>query len=266
MDEAKIKKLAILGYVAARGDSPYAAPDQEGADPKDKIQVANTVLRINDFLQNQAPGPRCTKAIPVIKKAITEMPNIALLHFFLGGCYLDKFDFPHAVPEFRRAVKLDPGFSSAEVNLGRALMRTGDPEGATTAFEHVAKTVPNFVDAHIFLIILYMQANRPQDVIKECQAVLHYIPENYGANLNLGRALLKTGDLGGAIPPLQKAMAGEPENPAPHLALADVYEQLGRQEDAKRERGEAERLGWNPNAPPGAPSDAAPDSNKSEHQ
>jgi hypothetical protein len=40
MDEAKIKKLAILGYMAARADSPYSAPGEEGADPKDKIQIA----------------------------------------------------------------------------------------------------------------------------------------------------------------------------------------------------------------------------------
>jgi Flp pilus assembly protein TadD len=129
------------------------------------------------------------------------------------------------------------------MNLGRALMRTGDFEAAATAFEHVAQMQPNIVDAHIFLTIAYNKANRTQDVIKECQAVLHYMPDNFGANLSLGRALLKTGDAEGAISPLQKAVAGEPDKPAPHLSLADVYEKLGRTEDAQRERAEASRLG-----------------------
>jgi arylsulfatase A-like enzyme/Flp pilus assembly protein TadD len=243
MDEAKIKKLAVLGYMAARADSPYSAPGEEGADPKDKIQIANTVLRINDLLQNSPASTRCDKAVPEIKNALVTSPNISLFHFFLGGCYLDKNDYPNAATELSKAVKLDPGFTHAEMNLGRALMQTGDQDAAMTAFEHVAKTEPNIVDAHVYLIVLYSKANRMQDVIKECQAVLHSMPENFGANLNLGRALLKTGDPQGAIAPLQKAIAGEPDKPAPHLSLADVYDRLGRGEDAKRERAEAERLG-----------------------
>jgi arylsulfatase A-like enzyme/Flp pilus assembly protein TadD len=243
MDEAKIKKLAILGYMAARADSPYSAPGEEGADPKDKIQIANTVLRVNDVLQNSPPESRCDKAVVEIKKALVTSPNISLLHFFLGGCYLDKNDYASAVPELRKAVKLDPGFSHAEINLGRALMYTQDYDSAMTAFEHVAKTEPADIDAHTFLIILYHRANRQQDVIKECQAVLHYLPQNYGANWHLGQALLNTGDPAGAISPLQKAIAGEPDKPGPHMLLANVYQQLGRAEDAQRERAEAERLG-----------------------
>jgi len=246
MDEAKIQKLAILGYMAARGDSPYSAPGEEGVDPKDKIQIANTVLRINSLLQNLPPQSRCGKAIPEIKEALVTSPNISLLHFFLGGCYLEARDDAGAVTELRMAVKLDPGFTHAELNLGRALMRTGDFEAATTAFEHVAKTQPNMVDAHIFLIIAYNKTNRIQDVMKECKAVLQSMPENFGANYNLGRALLQTGDLQGAISPLQKAITGEPDKPGPHLTLAEVYKRLGRIEDSYREQSEAYRLGASP--------------------
>lgn len=263
MDEAKIKKLAVLGYMAARADSPYSAPGEEGADPKDKIQIANTVLRINDILQNFPPITRCDKAVPEIKKALVTSPNISLFHFFLGGCYLDKEDYSSAVPELRKAVKLDPGFSHAEMNLGRALMQTGDHDEAMTAFEHVAKTEPNLVDAHIYLIVLYGKANRPQDVTRECRAVLHFIPENFGANLHLGQSLAKSGDLEGAIPSLQKAASLKPDSPDPHIDLADVYTRLGREEDAKRERAEAERLGAVGVQPSDAAPDAAPGSNDS---
>ncbi len=247
--------------MAARADSPYSAPGEEGADPKDKIQIANTVLRINNLLQNFPPITRCDKAIPELKKALATSPNISLLHFFLGGCYLDKDDYANAVPELRKAVKLDPGFSHAEMNLGRALMQTGDFDSATTAFEHVAKTEPNMVDAHVYLIVLYTRAGRTQDVIKESQTVLHYMPENFGANLNLGRALLRTGDPQSAIAPLQKAIAGEPKKPAPHLALADAYQTLGRADDATKERSEAEHLGAAAPSSSRVSPDAVPDSN-----
>jgi arylsulfatase A-like enzyme/Flp pilus assembly protein TadD len=261
MDDAKMKKLALLGYMGSRLDSPYAANSEQGADPKDKIQFANTILHINDVLQNF----RCDKAVPEIKKALATSPDISLLHFFLGGCYMEKEDYANAVPELRKAVKLDPGFTHAEMNLARSLMSTQDFDAAMTAYEHVAKTEPSIVDAHIYLIVLYTRANRTEDVIKECKAVLHYVPNNFGANLNLGRSLAKLGDSEGAIPPLQKAIAGEPNRPEPHITLADVYERLGRQDDANRERAEAERLGavqtapLRPDAVPVAPPTEAPD-------
>jgi len=266
MDEAKIKKLAVLGYMAARADSPYSAPGEEGADPKDKIQIANTVLRINNTLQNFPPSTRCEKVVPEIKKALVTSPNISLFHFFLGGCYLDQQDYPSAALELRAAVKLDPGFTHAEFNLGRALLRTGDSDGALTAFEHVAQTEPSVVDAHIFLILLYTQANRPQDVIQQCRMVLKYIPENYGANLHLGQALLATDDPYAAVAPLQQAIAGEPDKPDPHIALADAYQQLGRYEEAERERAEAQHLMGSESGGTDAVPKSRPESNKPERK
>ncbi|MGB0043990.1 MAG: sulfatase-like hydrolase/transferase [Terriglobales bacterium] len=254
MDEAKMQKLAVLGYMASRTDSPYAAPGEEGADPKDKIQIANTVIRINNILQDY----RCGKAVPEIRKALLTSPNISLLHYFLGGCYLDKDDYPNAAIELRKAVQLDPGFTHAELNLGRALMETKDYDGSLRAFEHVAKTVPNIIEAHVYLIVLYTKADRPKDVIKECQFVLQSIPENFGANEHLGESLAKLGNLEEAIPPLQKAAKLEPDKPMPHIILSDVYSRLGREENAEKERAEAERLGAVRNGPVGAPPDNNP--------
>ena len=239
MDEAKIKKLAILGYMGSHVDSPYAAPGAQEADPKDTIQFANTILRINDILQNF----RCDKAVPEIRKAIITAPNVSLLHFFMGGCFLEQHDDASAAVELRKAVKLDPGFTRAEVNLGRALMNSGDEKGATTAFEHVVKAEPSLLDAHVFLIVLYIKQDRTEDAIRECRAVLQRLPDNFGANLNLGRSLAKMGDLNGALPPLQKAITLQPKRPFPHVVLSDVYSRLGREEDAKRERAESKRLG-----------------------
>jgi predicted Zn-dependent protease len=242
MDEEKMEKLAVLGYMAARPDSGEAASSKRGADPKDKIQAANAVLRINNMLQNGDPQTRCITSPPEIKKAVARFPDIAMLHFFLGSCYLDNKNFAAAVPELRQVVKLEPGFTKAELNLARALMHTEEFDAATTAFEHVAKSEPGIVLAHIYLIVLYGKSDRYQDQIAQCQEVLKVLPLNFGANLNLGRALLATGNAQGAIAPLQKASEGEPKRPGPHATLAEVYERLGRPEDADRERAEAERL------------------------
>ena len=244
MDEAKARQLQALGYMPTRGDSDFSEA-QKGADPKDKIKIANVMVRVNDILQNE----RCGPGVPALKKALKSYPEISMLHFFLGGCYMEALDFENAVTELKETVRLDPIFTKAELNLGRALMRTNHYDEAETAFEHVAKASPNDINAHTFLIILYSKADRFQDVIKECKAVLHYLPDNYGANVHLGQALLKTGDAEGAIAPLQLAIAGEPDKAGPHGFLADAYQKLGREEDAQRERAEAKRLATNASNP-----------------
>lgn len=239
LDAATIKKLAALGYQAARGEALVAPASEEGADPKDKIAVANELLRVNRLLKDF----RCQKAVPELKKAVAKFPTISTLHFFLGGCYMESKDYAKAVPELRQTVKLDPGFTHAELNLGRAELEIKDYEAAAVAFEHVAKSSPHLMDAHVFLEVVYARLNRVQDEIAQCRFVLNAEPEHYGSNLNLGRFLAQSGDLEAAIPSLQKAASIRPSVPVPHIYLADVYEKLGRNDDAARERAEAERLG-----------------------
>jgi tetratricopeptide (TPR) repeat protein len=239
MDAAKTQKLAALGYIGSRNEASLSPSTEQGADPKDKIRTVNILVRINSLLENH----HCDQAMPELRKAIHASPDISMLHFFLGGCYTEKKDYEKAVPELREAVRLDPAFIHGQTNLGRALMQIQDFSGAAEVFERVAKMQPNLMDAHVFLEVVYARLNRVQDEITECRLVLKVEPEHYGSNLNLGRFLAQSGDLEGAIPSLQKAASIRPSVPVPHIYLADVYEKLGRNDDAARERAEAERLG-----------------------
>lgn len=238
LDSKNAAKLAALGYMAAHGESTLRGSRSTWPDPKDKIHIANTVLLINSIIENY----HCAKAMPVIKKALITDPSIAMLHFFLGGCYLDKEDYVKAIPELRKTVELDPAFTHAQVNFGRALLKNHEYEEAATAFERAEKTEPNLMDVHVFLEVIYAQLNRVPDELHECRIVLEVVPDHFGSNLNLGRFLAKSGDLQGAIAPLEKAASIRPKGPMPHRYLADVYTRMGRADDAQRETAEADRL------------------------
>jgi arylsulfatase A-like enzyme/cytochrome c-type biogenesis protein CcmH/NrfG len=249
--EGQTHELTALGYIARVDNPALAASPEHGADPKDKVGLVNALNQINDMLQ----AHNCRGAIPLLQKAIAEDTNIALFHFFYGGCYLEAEDYERAAPELSRAVQLDPGFTHAEMQLGRAWWRLRKDPEATTAFADVVKAEPSNLDAHIYLIVLYRRAHRVQDEIRECRAVLATIPDNYGANFHLGRALLETGDFKDAIRPLQIAIQDKPDRPEPHMVLSDVYLKLGMQAEAEREHAEAVDLGALPESPqtePGA--------------
>jgi arylsulfatase A-like enzyme/Tfp pilus assembly protein PilF len=251
MSQGETHELTALGYIARIDNPALATSPEHGADPKDKIDLVNALNRTNDLLQQH----ECPEAIPMLQKAIAEDPNMAIFHFFYGGCYLEARDYEKAAPELSEAVKLDPSFTHAEMTLGIAWWNLHKDPEATTAFEDVAKADPQNVESHIYLIVLYKRAKRVQDEIRECRTVLKSIPDNYGANFNLGSALLETGDFQGAVQPLQAAIQGKPDRPEPHMALSDAYLKLGMQADAERERAEGVHLGGTPISPviePGA--------------
>jgi tetratricopeptide (TPR) repeat protein len=126
--------------------------------------------------------------------------------------------------------------------LAKGLIAVDQIEAAVPELELVVAKLPNLADAHLFLEMAYARTNRVPETIKECQKVLEFQPDHFGSYLILGRFLELSGDLEGAVPNLKRAASLDPEAPDPHIILADVYEHMGRTEDAARERAMAGRL------------------------
>ena len=70
--------------------------------------------------------------------------------------------------------------------------------------------------------------------------MLEVSPDDYGANLLLGRVLVLSGKPEAALPRLKKAAVLQPKAPDPHIALSKAYLKLGRDTNAAREQAEAE--------------------------
>jgi len=130
----------------------------------------------------------------------------------------------------------------AQMDLGRSLLRVGEFDDAVKEFESIVARIPNLIDGQVFLEIAYARANRVPETIKQCQKVLEILPEHYGSYLALGRFLAKSGEFTAAVPKLEKAAALRPQAAQPHASLAEVYDLLGRPEDAAKERTEARQL------------------------
>jgi len=236
LDQALQAKLASLGYMTA--SNHVAKPNEIEPDPKDMIGTANTVRRVNATLD----AGHYEEGIPILQKLIAENPEMPMLYFKLGGCYMNLHQYDKAAPMLRKAVELDPKFTMAEMGLGRTLMRLGDMDGATAVFEKVVARMPNMADAHIFLEIAYAQSGHFPESISEGDKVLQYFPKNYGTYIIQGRSLAKEGNFDQAIAKLEKAEALRPDSGEPHAVLAEVYEQMGRTADAEKERAKAEQL------------------------
>jgi arylsulfatase A-like enzyme/Flp pilus assembly protein TadD len=243
VDPEAQEKLAALGYVAtmesnsSKADANINIKDQ-GADPKDKIEIGNMIHRAN-LLYDEG---HLTEAVPVLRQLIAKEPGMSILYTKLGLCLMTMKDYPQAVPVLRKLVELTPDSALAHFKLGAALFANRDFEAAVPEFEGVVAKVPQWERGHLFLANAYTRTGRMPDAIKECDKVLEVSPDDYEANLLLGRVLTLSGKPEAALPRLNKAAAREPKAAAPHIALSNAYLKLGRDADAAQEQVVAKRL------------------------
>ncbi|HXM10843.1 MAG TPA: sulfatase-like hydrolase/transferase [Terriglobales bacterium] len=239
VDPMTHEKLAALGYVSGRSNVSEADAGDQGADPKDEIQISNLTHQANALRQSGRPD----EAVPLLQQLVAQKPGVSNTYAELGECFLDMMEYDKAVPVLRKAMELDPDSASRHFQLAKGLMGVGDFAGAVPELEFAVAKVPGFAEAHLFLESAYAHTSRVPQTIKECQTVLEFMPDHFGSYLILGRFLELSGDFEGAISKLKKAATLEPKAPEPHIFLADAYAQLGREADAARERAAAKRLG-----------------------
>jgi predicted Zn-dependent protease len=126
--------------------------------------------------------------------------------------------------------------------LALSLSETGDWEGALPHFETAVQKSPKWPALHFSLAAAYARLDRPADARKELDTTLKLEPDNYRANLVLGRMLTLQGKPAEGLTYLKKAVKLQPDSPDAHMFLADAYGRMGQIAIAKREAAEAERL------------------------
>jgi tetratricopeptide (TPR) repeat protein len=243
VDPRLVQQLAALGYVGGGRTGESQGSEMTGADPKDKIEIANGVQDALMATQNGRPDD----ALRILEQIIKKDPELEVGYRTLGLTYLQRGDFEQAIPMLRKSVELNPGFSLGHLRLGQALFETHDLEGAKKETE-TAISKSGMVNLkyeatlHFFLAAILRQMGNKSDAFKELRVSDKLDPDNYKTNLTLGRLLAMDGDPTSGLPYLQKAARLDPSSFEPHLFLSDAYEQLGRQMEATAQRVEAERL------------------------
>jgi choline-sulfatase len=238
VDPAAQQKLAALGYVASSDSASRPGAKDLGADPKDKIAIANLIHRTYLLID----AKRYAEAVPLLQDLIVKEPDTPLAYAQLGECLVALKQYPQAVPILRKAVALRPDMTLPHFQLAESLLDTNDLSGAIPELEIVVARVPHWEEAHQMLQMAYAQTGQMEKAIAECRKVLAFDADDYRTNLLLGRLLQLTGKPSAALQPLKKAAALDPNAPEPHLFLKDAYEKLGRKTDAAREQAAAKRL------------------------
>jgi arylsulfatase A-like enzyme len=238
VDPSAQEKLAALGYVATDPNAAKPGAKDVGADPKDKIEIANLSSRANFLVEEE----RYPAAIPLLQQLIVKDPDAPVPYSQLGRSYVAMKEYGKAVPPLRKAAELNPDSATPHFQLAVALLANENVAAAVPELEIAVEKAPRWDEAHLMLATAYVQTDRAREAITECEKVLEVEPDNYAALLLEGRVLVLTKHPDAALPRLEKASELAPKAPEPHQYLADAYGQLGRQKDAEREQANAKRL------------------------
>ena len=238
IDPAQAEQLRALGYLASDSKSSTGLADDTRVDPKDKIQIANTLHQALVDTENDD----YQAAIPKLQRVIQEEPNTREAYLELGRVLIHEKQYDKALPMLQKAVELAPDSPMALYELGLAMVKTGQWEAAVSPFEGAVTHAPNSAEMHFYLGAVYARLKRLPDAVHEFETALQIDPSHYQANLVYGHMLVLERQPEAALPKLRKAAEVKPESGEPHKYLADAYLQLGQQANAERERVLAERL------------------------
>jgi arylsulfatase A-like enzyme/Tfp pilus assembly protein PilF len=232
------ESLNALGYLSSDSGISNAADNEGGPDPKERIGIANLLYEaLVDVEQEQFQ-----EAVPILEQVLKQEPNTPIAFLQLGRAYMSLKEYQKAVTPLRSLVEKKPDDAFARYELGCALVKTGNWDEARPHFEAAVSQMTGSAMMHFYLALVYQRTSRTDDAAKEFQSALRLDSNNFPANLLLGRLFLIQQGATDALPYLRKAAKLRPDSIDAHRFLADVYAELGQEENSRRELTEAERL------------------------
>jgi arylsulfatase A-like enzyme/Tfp pilus assembly protein PilF len=214
VDPAVAARLSALGYVSGSAGAPKAT----GADPKDRIAIANALHDAIVLVEDGA----FTRAVPLLEKVVAGEPGIPIAQLNLGVALARQRQYARAIAPLRRAAALEPENMRGHYELGLALYSNGDLKGAADELGVVAAALPKWADARYSLGSVYARIDRVPDAMTELGAALALEPRHFRANLLMGRLLTLTGKAADAVPYLQAAVDIDPSSAEARQFLAEA--------------------------------------------
>jgi tetratricopeptide (TPR) repeat protein len=147
-----------------------------------------------------------------------------------------------AEEELKRALAKDAKLPQANLLLGQLALFRGQYDECISLTRRELEIAPGNAMAYSQLGDAYVRQSKWTEAIAALQQSLWLNPYYSAPYILLGKAYSRTGNLGTAEGMLRRAIQYDPNNRTAHYLLAQLLQQMGRTEEAKREFAIAEKL------------------------
>jgi arylsulfatase A-like enzyme/Tfp pilus assembly protein PilF len=142
-----------------------------------------------------------------VREALEVKKDVRLAHYNLALIAEERGDLGAAEAEYKKELDLHPNAYKAAFNLGRLYERLGNPSAQAASLKQAVDLNPDFAEGRLFLAKAYLDGG-----------------SRYPEAIELARKAL-------ALGPRRDLL------PLAHFVLADLYNRVGRPQDAAREAG-----------------------------
>ena len=169
----------------------------------------------------------------IVDVGLQHKPDAARLHVYRGVLLVMKGLVEQAEQEFEKARTLGTEGSVPYVALAMAWMQSGNTGKAVEVLRERMKAGPrDAVLPYMFGVALMRMGVDPTDdaateAIRALEEAIRLDPKLAGPRAELGKILLRRGEIPRAIEHLERATSLDPENPAPAYSLAQAYRRQG---------------------------------------
>lgn len=144
-------------------------------------------------------------------------------HYYLGRIYDDLQDFSKSAEEYGKSTVLNPDHSDSFLRWGLALLRDMKDEEAVAPLKQAVKQLPDSVPAHAYLAVAYENIGELKKAIGEYKTLAKLEPDNPEHQKDVAYLERESGNTGGAIDALDKAIELDPNDPMLYLSRGDLY-------------------------------------------
>jgi serine/threonine-protein kinase len=206
---------------------------------------ANQLYMLGRYYWNKRTLEGHKKAIESFKKAIEKDPRYALAYSGLADCAVVFvwFNEEPALDIYReardnavRALELDD--TLAEAHAAMAFVSAycdWNWAGADSGFRRAIELNPNYATAHQWYGRFLSSLGRHVEALQEVGTAQKLDPSSLIINANLAGALLYAGQKEEALRQALATVQMEPHFPIAHIWLANVYERMGKYDEAIKE-------------------------------
>lgn len=228
----------VLGRAYVGADKgARARASYQNVQPNSPYFVIAKNAEIRSYLDDELYD----EALDRVQKAIMSDPELPEFQVLLGQVYLGKGDQQNAVKAYEKAVFLanqkgyaKSALASYYLTLGSAQEQSGLWPAGLRSIEKANELLPN--SANILNYLGYTQLERRENTQQALAAIKQaYELRSSSAAItdSLGWAYFIIGEHDKAVDFLEKALAGQPQDPTINEHLGDAYWTVGRKFEAR---------------------------------
>lgn len=231
-----VQLLGLAHYFSGHLKEAVPLLEEVARAEPDNVEVA--YMLGNGYIQTHHPDKSRESFARMFKIA----PQSAAAHLINAQMMVRQQFEEFAEKELLRALELDPKLPQVNFMLGElAIFRAEIDRGVELLQKEIAVN-PAFGMAYYRLGEAYTRQLKWDEAIAPLQKSAWLNPYFSGPYIVLGKVYLKKRDATNAESILRRALAMDPNNYSAHHLLAQVFQQSGRSEDARREFELADKL------------------------